>query len=161
MTNNVCIKVLNIEHGKKVIEYLESLGGINDYYLNGNSVNKYYGITPENKIRITDYVDYKIKSLPTEKTFPRVMLVRQDKNDNWEQRFIISKIDILPRPYIAQCRCTTKDEFEKSNKKYLTCWEYAKEIDEPIQEQIVELTIKDISDGKGVGIPEHLIRIKK
>lgn len=28
-------------------------------------------------------------------------------------------------------------------------------------EQLVELTLQDISDGKGVGVPSHLIRIKK
>lgn len=37
-------------------------------------------------------------------------------------------------------------------------WNYAKDIEE---ETIVELTLQDISDGKGVGIPSHLIRIKE
>lgn len=29
------------------------------------------------------------------------------------------------------------------------------------KEEIVELTLKDISEGKGVGVPSHLIRIKE
>lgn len=29
------------------------------------------------------------------------------------------------------------------------------------KQQIVELTLEDISNGKGVGVPPHLIRIKK
>lgn len=33
--------------------------------------------------------------------------------------------------------------------------------DEPKEEKLIELTIQDISDGKGKGIPAHLIRIKE
>lgn len=40
-----------------------------------------------------------------------------------------------------------------------TAWFYAKDIEE--EPQIVELTIEDISAGKGVGVPANLIRIKK
>lgn len=39
----------------------------------------------------------------------------------------------------------------------LTNWLKAREISTP---QIVELTLKDISEGKGVGVPVELIRIK-
>lgn len=41
-------------------------------------------------------------------------------------------------------------------------WSYWKELENEVKsEQIVELTLKDISDGKGTGVPVHLIRIKE
>ena len=40
-----------------------------------------------------------------------------------------------------------------------TFWNYAKDIEE--KPQLVELTMKDISEGKGVGVDPKLIRIKE
>ena len=38
-------------------------------------------------------------------------------------------------------------------------WTEWKELDE--EEQEIHLTLQEISDGKGVGVPAHLIRIKQ
>lgn len=55
---------------------------------------------------------------------------------------------------------TSADTIEESKKSdYTDVWSYWREIEKT--EEIVELTIKDISEGKGTGIPPHLIRIKE
>jgi len=41
----------------------------------------------------------------------------------------------------------------------ITCWDYFREIQKT--PEIVELTLEDISNGKGVGVPVELLRIKK
>ena len=51
------------------------------------------------------------------------------------------------------------ETIKDSEKESHTCtWKYAKDIE---LEEVIELTMKDISEGKGVGIAPHLIRIKE
>jgi hypothetical protein len=38
-------------------------------------------------------------------------------------------------------------------------WEYCREVKQEETERVVELTLQDISEGKGVGVKPHLIRI--
>jgi hypothetical protein len=50
------------------------------------------------------------------------------------------------------------DTIEDSRNRFtVTVWKFAEEINE----ELVHLTLKDISEGKGVGVPSHLIRIKE
>ena len=46
----------------------------------------------------------------------------------------------------------------KKERLHTTLWPIWREVQE---EKIVELTFEDISNGKGVGVPKHLIRIKE
>lgn len=104
--NNKVIKVLNPEHGKKVIDFFKN-NGVDTRDLLGCS-NLYYGVKNIffNSYWFTDIGGCEIIELP-----------------------------------------------EKENN-------YAKDIEEE-KESIIELTPQDISEGKGVGISPHLIRIKK
>ena len=45
-----------------------------------------------------------------------------------------------------------------STVEYASTWDFAREVNKA--PQIVELTLKDISEGNGVGVPVELIRIK-
>jgi len=51
------------------------------------------------------------------------------------------------------------DDFLKQNNFYTNQWKYIKPLKEEEEEE-VRLTLKDISNGKGVGVPPHLIRVK-
>ena len=86
--------------------------------------------------------------------------VSQDENFSNTQRVFIG--------YIKQSSCpiltTTKEVWDrivkgdtKSNLR-VRPYKFYKSID---KEEIVELTLEDISAGKGVGVPPHLIKIKK
>lgn len=57
--------------------------------------------------------------------------------------------------FLAWGSSETWEEAEKTNQ--VTSWKYARDI----KEELVHLTFKDISDGKGVGIDPELIRIKE
>lgn len=95
-----------------------------------------------------------------EKTFPRVMYV----SDNVITPKLISEGAVNKRVVFMKKNnkflAWMADTLEKAEKELNTnYWNYAIDIDET--NEIVELTIEDISKGKGVGIPPHLIRIKK
>ena len=84
---------------------------------------------------------------------PRVIHVRRTEGGKPERRVVVAFVNNLP---LCLDGCETLDQI-------LTCrnarlWYYWEEIP---NEEVVELTIEDISNGKGVGIPPHLIRIKK
>jgi len=164
---NQVIKVLNKEHGKKVIEYWKTLG-INTYFYegdvsiekNGNSGRIYYGIiegcfSNYSKDDI-DLFNAEIIQLPEEKTFPRVMLVGFDSDKLLFKRVVFAFKNGV---YIAWSFAETIEEAEKING--LSCWPFAKEIDEP---KTVELTIdqllektKEIKKVFGLGEDDKLI----
>lgn len=73
----------------------------------------------------------------------RVMEVRDFEDDIWVKAFVVSNIN---------------KEFQAIGiTSGVLNYKFAREISTP---QIVELTLKDISEGKGVGVPVELIRIK-
>ena len=74
----------------------------------------------------------------------RVMEVKSD-GKNWHKYTIVSNINGR-----FQSKSSDGNGVEMN-------WMHAREISTP---QIVELTLKDISEGKGVGVPVELIRIK-
>jgi len=155
--DNTVIKVLDTEHSKKVIEFFKSKG-VNTLGYKGHSINSYYGVIKGKfnfwyNLPSISTKDINIIELPEEPFKERVMLVSNNNNSDWYKRVVFAK---KKNKYIAWNRSETL----KESKNSLICvpWEYAKELP---KKEIVELTIQDISDGKGVGIAPHLIRIKK
>lgn len=85
----------------------------------------------------------------------RVVEVSND-NVNWKKRVYIKTVERRSTYHVTWLNAQTVEEAK--NISEIRSWKYIREVQE---EQIVELTLQDISDGKGVGIPSHLIRIKE
>ena len=147
--NNKVIKVLDREHGKKVIEFWKKYcdTGMNA----GDSIGYYYGIINGRFFFWTiDEIrghNAEIIELPEEKTYPRVMLVRNEKKD-WVKRVVFMEKNGW---FLAWKDAETLEEAEKSTTT--TFWKYAKEI-EPIQ-----VTLEEIAKWKKVS--KELIIIKQ
>lgn len=146
--NNKVIKVLDKEHGKRVIEFWKKYcdtGG-----LEGTTIDSYYGIiNGEFDCWTIDKVrknNAEIIELPEEKTYPRVMLVSDDER-NWRKRVVfMKKIGC----YVAWRWAETLEDAEKE--KEIVFWNYAKEI-EPI-----EVTLEEIAEWKGVSKEQIIIK---
>ena len=144
--NNKVIKVLDLEHGKKVIEffkqYCDAGGfagmGIGSYF---GIINGKFDIWAAEEVRI---YNAEIIELPEEKTYPRVMLVSYYKM-NWSKRVVFMEKN---EGFLAWGFAETLEEAEKSTST--TFWKYAKEI-EPI-----EVTLEEIAEWKGT-IKEQII----
>lgn len=81
--------------------------------------------------------------------YPKLCLVRQYEFDEWKERTVIGKFD---DQFLA-----LKDQTPNPNIDLgVHVWKLCKPI-----EELVYLTFKDISEGKGVGVPSHLIRLKE
>ena len=127
MMNNKVIKVLDREHGKKVIEFWKKYCDTGAF--EGTNIGFYYGIVNGDfGIWSTDEIrqyNAEIIELPEEKTYPRVMLVSHDKKD-WNKRVVFME---KCGGFIAWFKAKTLDEAKNGTD---TCfWNYAKEI-EPI-----------------------------
>ena len=86
----------------------------------------------------------------------RVILVKSNltKSDNeWNKRILI-----VVKNNKAICWSGATDLESSKKTTSISQWDIWKELEEEV---IVELTLKDISEGKGVGIAPHLIRIKE
>ena len=145
--NNKVIKVLDEEHGKKVIEFFKQY--CDTARFEGIIIDSYYGlingkfyIWSIDKIR--EYND-EIIELPEEKTYPRVMLVSFD-NINWSNPRVVFMEKC--GGFLAWSNATTLEEAK--NAKDTCFWKYAKEI-EPI-----EVTLEEIAEWKGIS-PEQII----
>lgn len=158
---NKVIKVLTKEHGKKVIEYWKNQGvNTGDFIGNSNEKNNdiyiYYGIING----IFDNYNYntvleKNAEIITLDEYPKLMHVRNDECDKFVKRVVFMEKN---GKYLAWIYAESLEEADKTTDT--ASWKYAKDTEEE-KEQIVELTIEDISNGKGVGIKPELIRIKK
>ena len=144
--NNKVIQVLDKEHGKKVIEFWKKYCDTGDF--EGSRTGIHYGIV-NGKFGIWSTVEIKLYNaeiieLPEEKTYPRVMLVSNDKI-YWTKRVVfIEKCGY----FLAWVDAKTLEEAENETD---TCfWEYAKDL-EPI-----EVTLEEIAKWKGA-IPEQII----
>ena len=93
---------------------------------------------------------------PIKTTYPKVMMVGHKPLT--PTRKGVKRVVFMEKcnHFLAWDRAKTIEESEKIYR--VAVWKYAKDIEEP---QIVELTFKDISEGKGVGVDPSLIRIKK
>ena len=146
--NNKVIKVLDLEHGKKVIEFFKQY--CDTWGLEGVGIGSYYGII-NGKFNIWEL--YKIREnnaeiieLPEERAYPRVMLVSYDKI-TWSKRVVFMEKN---GGFLAWGFAETLEEVEKSTTT--TFWKYAKEI-EPI-----EVTLEEIAQWKGVDKEQIIIK---
>ena len=146
--NNKVIKVLDKEHGAKVIEFFKQYCDTGRFI--GNSIGGYYGIINGefdvwgiNKIT---RAKAEIIELPEEKTYPRVMLVSGDKI-NWQKRVVFMEKCGM---FLAWGKAETLEEAE--NITVPVPWKYAREI-EPI-----EVTLEDIAKWKGVNKEQIIIK---
>ena len=145
--NNKAIKVIDVEHGKRVIEFFKQY--CDTWKFIGDSIGDYYGIIygKFNLWRIDEIANAEIIELPEEKVYPRVMLVSHD-NINWDTRRVV---------FMEKCGgfltwIKAKTLEEAKDEAYTTFWRYAKEF-EPI-----EVTLEEIAKWKGVS--KDQIKIK-
>ena len=146
--NNKVIKVLNTEHGKKVIEFWKQYCDTGD--LKGTSIGYYYGIiNGEFDLWFAKKVieaNAEIIELPEGKKYPRVMLV-SDNKEQWYKRVVFMK---KCGGFLAWGGAETFKEAEEE--KSTTFWGYAKEI-EPI-----EVTLEEIAEWKGTSKEQIIIK---
>ena len=146
--NNKVIKVLNKEHGNKVIEFFKQycdtcgFAGDNIGYYYG-IINGRFGFWTIDKLR---RYNAQIIELPEEKTYPRVMLVSDD-NKNWSKRVVFME---KCGGFLAWVDAETFEEAK--NEKDSCFWKYAKEF-EP-----VEVTLEEIAEWKGTSKEQIIIK---
>ena len=146
--NNKVIKVLNREHGIKVIEFFKQYCDTGRFI--GDGVGNYYGIVYGkfdlfgiDKVR---EANAEIIELPEEKTYPRVMLVSID-HSNWFKRVVfMEKCGI----FFAWGKAETLEEAE--NITVPVPWKYAKEF------ELIEVTLEDIAKWKGTTKEQIIIK---
>ena len=145
--NNTVIKVLNVEHGREIIQYFKSLG-IDTSTYSGNSVGEYYGII-NNYFGIFTFTEIrtttKIITLP-EISFgnlPIEISAWNSKNEisnNFKTKTIL--IAILPGatfPYITLECGNTLDTYKKNIKcRTVRAFKFA----EPFIKPDIDITIK-------------------
>ena len=146
--NNKVIKVLDREHGKKVIKFFKQYCDTRG--LDGMDIGSYYGVTngefdiwAANEVR---RYNAEIIELPEEKTYPRVMLVSDDKM-TWGKRVVFMEKN---GGFLAWEAAETLEEAE--NATVSSFWKYAKEF-EP-----VEVTLEEIAEWKGVSKEQIIIK---
>ena len=146
--NNKVIKVLDREHGKKVIEFFKQYCDTRG--LEGTDIGYYYGIIngefdiwSDTEVR---RYNAEIIELPEEKTYPRVMLVSDDKRA-WGKRVVFMGKN---GGFLAWGFAETLEEAEKT--VAISFWKYAKEI-EPIL-----VTLEEIAKWKGVSKEQIIIK---
>ena len=147
--NNKVIKVLNREHGRKVIEFFKQYCDTGE--LEGSHIGGYYGIiNMEFDVwgdgKITE-ANAEIIELPEEKSYPRVMLVSED-NIRWKNRRVVFMEKC--EGFLAWANAETLEDAEKE--KDTVFWKYAKEL-EPI-----EITLEEIAKWKGTSKDQIIIK---
>ena len=159
--NNTVIRLLNYEHGAKVVEWFKAQG-VDTRDFVGIDIGYYYGVIngvfiAVPKFKIPSHV--KIIELPTEKTFPRVMYVSDfdDITHNSGRRVVLMQKN---GKYIAWSNAETIEEAESINET--TTWEFAKDIDEvekPFEISYSEATkLLEEKFGKKVKITYHEVQ---
>ena len=146
--NNKVIKVLDKEHGKRVIEFWKKYCDTGE--LRGGRIGAYYGIING---RFNYWEFYEIASanaeiieLPEEKTYPRVMMVSIDK-EKWFKRVVfMEKCGV----FLAWNQAETLAEAENITDPIP--WKYAKEL------KPIEVTLEDIAKWKGVSKEQIIIK---
>ena len=145
--NNKVIKVLDREHGKKVIEFWKKY--CDTKILRVDNIGSYYGIINGIFDFLTiDEMRYNVEiiELPEERAYPRVMLVSDDKI-TWGKRVVFME---KCGGFLAWGFAETLEEAE--TKTSTTFWKYAKEI-EPIQ-----VTLEEIAKWKGISKEQIIIK---
>lgn len=147
--NNKVIKVLDREHGKKVIEFWKQYCEIKGLLC--TDVGHYYGLIDGefNSWTIDEVKKYntQIIELPEEKSYPRVMLVSDD-NINWDKRRVVFMEKC--GGFLAWVDAKTLEEAENITDTFF--WKYAKEI------ETIEVTLEEIAEWKGVSKDQIIIK---
>ena len=146
--NNKVIKVLDREHGKRVIEFFKQYCDTRGFA--GFKIGDYYGIINSQfnvwALSTIQQCNAEIIELPEEKTYPRVMLVSGD-GIKWYPRVVFME---KCGKFLAWSFAETLEEAEKEITS--VPWKYAKEI-EP-----VEVTLEEIAEWKGVSKEQIAIK---
>ena len=148
--NNKVIKVLNREHGRKVIEFFKQYCDTKSF--KGACIGDYYGII-NNEFGIWEIDDIvksnaEIIELPEaeEKSYPRVMLVSND-NKNWHKRVVFMKKCGV---FLTWRNSKTLEDAKKEKCSFY--WDYAKEL------ETIEITLEEIAKWKGVNKEQIIIK---
>lgn len=160
----VAIKSLNEKHGKKIINYLLSLGAKNENGYSGTNIGAFYFISQKTGNIILSngnslpngYTIVELKETVIDLKRGDEILV-SDSYSNFKKRIFLAYIDGADIPVITVAKAD-ESSFKEGKPFSTVGWRCYKKIEE---EQIVELTMEDISNGKGVGIKPELIRIKE
>jgi len=144
--DNKVIKVIDVEHGKRVIEFFKQY--CDTWKFIGDSIGDYYGIIDGifSVWCIDEIAKAEIIELPEEKTYPQVMLVSSDKKQ-WVKRVV----------FMEKCggflAWAHEETLEKAEKKIDTMfWRYAKEIES------IEVTLEDIAKRKEITKEQIIIK---
>ena len=146
--NNKVIKVLDIEHGKRVINFWKKYCDTGS--LEGSNIGYYYGIINGEfgywfMKDITKY-NAEVIELPEEKTYPRIMLV-SNNNIKWDPRVVFME---KCGGFLAWVGAVTLKGAESTTE---TCfWQYAQEL------KPIEVTLEDIAKWKGVSKEQIIIK---
>lgn len=146
--NNKVIKVLNREHGRKVIEFFKQYCDTDS--LEGVCIGDYCGII-NGEFDVWNVVEIarakaEVIELPEEKTYPRIMLV-SNNNIKWDPRVVFME---KCGGFLAWVGAVTLKGAESATE---TCfWQYAQEL------KPIEVTLEDIAKWKGVSKEQIIIK---
>ena len=143
-------KVFDIRYGKGVVTAIDDyIGKYSITVTFSPTINRIYTKegyhSAEDNVPMLSHAAYSLSQ-------ERVIEV-QTYTKSWIKRVLIKVLD--NGNALCWLNATTIEEAKKELNT--TSWDIWREVQE---EQIVELTLQDISEGKGVGVPSHLIRIK-
>jgi len=160
---NKVIEVLDMEHGKKVIEYWKSIG-VDTLGMSGLQTKKgdylwrYYGVIDNcfdvYSERQAAENNAEIIELPEENSFPRVMLVSDD-GDAWNKRVVFMK---KCNRYLSWLKAETIEESEGVYEA--TAWRYAKDVESKhrtITLSDINSKIEDIKKLFGISEKDKLV----
>lgn len=159
--NNTVIKVRNKEHGAKVVQFYKDQG-VDIFPYSGNEIGYHYGLINN---RFAYYTLEEVKcanatiiELPSELPKRGDEILVWDYDEKYtERRIFLTYIEGAIVPILCVDK-NNEDKFKCGQEFYTTRWKHWKPIP---KEELVELTVEDISNGKGVGVKPELIRIKK
>ena len=158
--NNTVIKVKNPEHGAKVIKWWKDQGVNTKNYV-GNYDGRYYGIIDNNFVCYTlaqvQSANATIIELPNE--LPQrgdEILVWNTFENNAQTRIFVTYIEGHIYP-VFTVEKGMEEDFKNKKPFGSSMWRKWKPIPkEDIVEELVELTVEDISNGKGVGVKPNM-----
>ena len=124
--NNTVIKVLNREHGEKVIAFYKK-NGYNTSVFHGHNIGFHYGVLNNNFSWYTntdmERLPLKVIELPEEKEYPKVMMVSNSPitiGNKGKQRVVFMEKNGC---YLAWKYAETLEDAE--NEMEINTWEYA------------------------------------
>lgn len=149
MNTKVAIKQLSNEHGKKVVSYLESIGGNNEQDLCGNVYNYYYFVNAFGNIDCSIKIpfDYTEITLPNQSEGELMWVWDGDgKNPKDRKRIVIWRNE-------AMCVAVTnrfEDEFKNGKFFDITWYYHCAPIES--EEVVIELTMEEVCSKLGMNV---------